>query len=175
MFPRKAGPCGRAIYSLLIKRRIPTILKLMKIISGGQTGVDRAAIDAARALKVEYGGSVPKGRIAEDGPIPMEYVHLRELETDLYEARTERNVMDADATLIFTMGALAGGTAATKEFARIHGKPHMVVELEGRPDDEVVARVRGWLAETRPSILNVAGPRESNAPGIYGRALFPID
>jgi hypothetical protein len=144
----------------------------MKIISGGQTGVDRAALDAARALKMEYGGSVPKGRKAEDGPIPVEYAHLKELEASRYEARTEMNVIDAAATLIFAMGALQGGTAITAGFARRYGKPCLVLDLAGLRDEEAIIRVRAWLSETRPEILNVAGPRESNAPGIYGRVLF---
>ena len=160
---------------LLIKKGIPIMLTIMKtamkIISGGQTGVDRAALDAARALRMEYGGFVPKGRKAEDGPIPMEYGHLKELETDRYEARTERNVIEAAATLIFAMGALQGGTAITAGFARRYGKPCLVLDLMELTDEEAAARAGAWLSETRPEVLNVAGPRESNAPGIYGRVL----
>ena len=142
----------------------------LKIISGGQTGVDRAALDAAMALNLSYGGAVPKGRKAEDGPIHRKYAFLRELPTERYDVRTERNVCDGDATLILTIGKPKGGTAYTAACARMQGKPHLLVDLGEKTDEEIVERVKDWLAQTRPTILNVAGPRASQAPGIYDRA-----
>ena len=141
----------------------------MKIISGAQTGVDRAALDAAIELGIEYGGSIPKGRLAEDGPIDKKYFDLVELEAASYSIRTEKNVKDADATLIFTVGRLTGGTAFTKDYARKHHKPHLVIDLEDKEDMDVVLQIREWLSNNQPEILNIAGPRESMVPGIYQR------
>lgn len=134
----------------------------MKIISGGQTGVDRGALDAAVALGLEHGGWCPRGRLAEDGRIPRHY-RLRETETSDYPERTERNVLDSDATLILCRGSLSGGTELTRRLAKAHGRPCRVVDLEETPSVEPVRR---WLAEHRVSVLNVAGPRESQSPGI---------
>jgi len=132
-----------------------------RIVSGGQTGVDRGALDAAIALGIAHGGWCPKGRKAEDGVIPPEY-QLCENESPEYAARTERNVLESDATLILCRGEPTGGTALTLVFAQRHGRPHLVVDL-GRAS---AAQVRRWLARVRPATLNVAGPRESSAPGI---------
>ena len=138
----------------------------MKILSGGQTGVDRAALDVALALGVPCGGWCPQGRRAEDGPIAPHYP-LTETESPEYEDRTERNVVDADATLILTRGQLHGGTNLTARMARRHGRPLLVVD----PDDpDAVATIGTWLRRLRVATLNVAGPRESNAPGIYADA-----
>lgn len=136
-----------------------------KIVSGGQTGVDRAALDVAAELGLEHGGWCPRGRRAEDGRIPARYA-LRETEDARYAVRTERNVLDSDATLVLNEGPLAGGTALTVEFARRHGRPHFVVDLS-EPDP---GALRGWLEEVRPRVLNVAGPRESKRPGVGERA-----
>ncbi|HTZ18523.1 MAG TPA: putative molybdenum carrier protein [Dissulfurispiraceae bacterium] len=143
----------------------------MKIISGGQTGVDRAALDAAIGLGIEYGGSVAKGRIAEDGPIDRKYGNLVELEAVNYSARTEKNVEDADATLIFTVGAPTEGTAFTLECAKKHGRDYLVIDLKEKDDATVITEIRKWLAGRLTQVLNVAGPRESKAPGIYERVL----
>ena len=137
-----------------------------KVLSGGQTGVDRAALDVSLGLGVSCGGWCPRGRRAEDGPIPTRYP-LRETESPAYPARTRLNVRDADATLVLTRGAPRGGTALTVELADQLGKPCMVVDLLGAPDP---VGVRVWLAEHRVATLNVAGPRESDNPGIYEQA-----
>jgi hypothetical protein len=144
----------------------------MKIISGCQTGVDRAAIDVAMEIGLDYGGSVPRGRKAEDGTIDKKYDKLTELETDRYESRTEKNVTDADATLIFTVGCPIGGTALTIEYAKKHGKQYLLIDLKNKPDNEVIELIQTWLSDNQPEILNVAGPRESSAPGIYERVFF---
>jgi hypothetical protein len=144
----------------------------MKIISGCQTGVDRAAIDVAIEIGLDYGGSVPNGRKAEDGTIDKKYDTLTELETDLYESRTEKNVTDADATLIFTIGNTTGGTAFTVECAKKHKKRYLLIDLSKKTDNEVMEVIQEWLSENQPEILNIAGPRESSAPGIYERVFF---
>ena len=142
-------------------------MPIRKIISGGQTGVDRAALDAALELGIPCGGWCPKGRIAEDGTIDPRYP-LQEPSSSSYPVRTERNVKDSDGTLVLTEGPPSGGTARTIEVARKHKKPYLVIDLtkDGSPDT-----VTKWVQANRIQILNVAGPRESKCPGIHGRAL----
>lgn len=142
----------------------------MKIISGGQTGADRAALDFAVAAGIEHGGFVPKGRWAEDGPLPDRYNLVETVSEDVNE-RTERNVRSADLTLILSHGPLTGGSLHTLECARLAGRPCMVVDLGGTDIDAAAAMVAAWLAEHRPASLNVAGPRTSDDPQIYGATL----
>jgi hypothetical protein len=141
----------------------PTAGRPHRIVSGGQTGVDRAALDVALELGIDCGGWCPKGRRAEDGPIPERYP-VRELGSERYEDRTERNVLDSDGTLILTCGELAGGTALTHEIALRRGRPALVVNLDDEPTPEPV---REWIASHGIATLNVAGPRESGRPGIH--------
>ena len=147
----------------------------LRIISGGQTGVDRAALDVALSLGLPCGGFCPSGRRAEDGPIPAIYP-LRELSSSRYEDRTERNVLAADATLVLTVGAPHGGTALTLQIARRRDRPSLIVRLEDSHGS--LDHTRGWLASRPVATLNVAGPRESSTPGVYAlasrylRALF---
>ena len=131
--------------------------------SGGQTGVDRAALDAAMAADVAVGGWCPQGRLAEDGPIPTHYP-LRETPTPVYAERTAWNVRDTDATLVLTRGTPTGGTVTTMEVARDLDKPLLVVDLS---ESWVTRPVTVWLRVHHVATLNVAGPRESTAPGIY--------
>jgi hypothetical protein len=113
------------------------------------------------AAGIPVGGYCPKGRKAEDGKIPERY-SLTELRSENYRVRTERNVIESDATLILTVGALTGGTALTVQFAEKHGRPYLVEVLDGDPDPILVAR---WLQEHHIRVLNVTGPRESRRPG----------
>src|SRR4051812_41989874 len=137
-----------------------------KIISGGQTGVDRAALDVALERGLPCGGWCPKGRRAEDGPLDPRYP-LEETPWARYPQRTEWNVRDSDGTLVLTCGAPDRGTALTVELATRRGKPLRVVDLLGPPDVEAV---RAWAREQQIGVLNVAGPRASSQPGIYERA-----
>ncbi|MEN6449261.1 MAG: putative molybdenum carrier protein [Thermoguttaceae bacterium] len=134
----------------------------MKIISGGQTGVDRAALDAAMELGIDHGGWCPRGRLAEDGRIPDRYL-LRETESAVYAVRTERNVVESDATLILYRGRVSGGTELTLRLARRYGRRYLAVDLDAKPD---AADARRWLDQNDVDTLNVAGPRESQSPGI---------
>ena len=137
-----------------------------KIVSGGQTGADRAALDVALELGIAIGGWVPRARRAEDGRVPERYEGLVETGSDAYEVRTERNVRDSDATLIITFGAPEGGTALTRRFALEFGKASLIVDLERSSIEEAVASIREWIAYTCPRVLNVAGPRLSKEPRI---------
>ena len=144
---------------------------LDKIISGGQTGVDRAALDVALALGLPVGGGCPKGRRAEDGIIPDRYPLTETPEPD-YETRTRRNVEDSDGTLILNLGTLDGGTALTARHARQIGKPCLIVALEAGIEP---AAFRAWLDLNQIAVLNVAGPRESKRPGVYAAAVRGLE
>jgi hypothetical protein len=147
------------------------------IVSGGQTGADRAALDFAIAQGYTHGGWAPRGRQAEDGPIPLKY-QLTALATGGYRHRTHRNVAGSDGTLILNLGDLAGGSLLTQAFARRMGKPLLVVPLDVGVTRETVVGVLAWLREHKIQTLNVAGPRESQRPGIYwltGELLMAID
>lgn len=136
------------------------------LISGGQTGADRAVLDFAIRHACPHGGWAPAGRLAEDGPIPRRY-QLTELAQGGYRQRMRRNVADSDATLVFNLGALEGGTWATVDTARRLGRPHRVVPLDtGVSDDEALA-VLGWLRQRPAGCLNMAGPREGKRPGVH--------
>jgi len=137
-----------------------------KVISGGQTGVDRAALDVALALAIPCGGWCPKGRLAEDGAIPKRYP-LTETASADYDQRTRLNVRDSEATLILNSGPLAGGTLRTLELARDTARPCFVVDLDPPPAPDAAA---AWLEQVRPRVLNVAGPRESKRPGVHDAA-----
>ena len=139
---------------------------MLKVVSGGQTGVDRAALDAARALGLPSGGWCPRGRKAEDGAIPTEYP-LRETPGEDYAERTEWNVRDANATLVLTRGQPSPGTALTIELARRVERPLLVLDLRDDPDPGAVAR---FVRDREVGVLNVAGPRESQSPGIGEQA-----
>ncbi|HRX70986.1 MAG: putative molybdenum carrier protein [Candidatus Competibacteraceae bacterium] len=141
-------------------------LKVQKIISGGQTGVDRAALDVALALGLDVGGWCPKGRRAEDGRIPDRYPLTETAEMD-YETRTRRNIEDSDGTLILNRGKMEGGTALTADLARQIGKPCLIVALEEGIEP---ATFQDWLVANSITVLNVAGPRESKRPGMYDAA-----
>lgn len=140
---------------------------LKKVVSGGQTGVDRAALDAALELKIPCGGWCPKGRLAEDGPLPARYP-LTETPTPEYAQRTEWNVRDSDGTLVLTFGEPTGGTAQTVDVAKRLKKPHLILDLTESPSAQ---GVHAWALAHAIVVLNVAGPRESKCPGIYARAL----
>ena len=139
---------------------------IAKLISGGQTGVDRAALDVALAAGLHIGGWCPKGRLAEDGMIPLRYP-LQETPSPQYAQRTRWNVRDTDGTLILTCNEPTGGTALTIHTAQRLHKPYRVIDLTTKPDPRDVA---SWISHMDITILNVAGPRESLCPGVYQKA-----
>jgi predicted Rossmann-fold nucleotide-binding protein len=137
-----------------------------KIISGGQTGVDRAALDVAMELGIPCGGWCPQGRRAEDGRIPDSYP-LQEASSPDYPVRTRLNVEDSDGTLILSRGSPQGGTALTLKLARKLNKPFLLVDLDREADP---FRVWQWIKKNHVRVLNVAGPREGESAGIFEKA-----
>jgi len=137
-----------------------------RIVSGGQTGADRAALDVALALGLEVGGFVPRGRVAEDGAIPERYPNLVETASDDPAVRTARNVQASDATLILSHGPLSGGSLFTHQEAVRVRKPTLHLDLDALSVAAAAARLREWLRAVRPRTLNVAGPRASEDPAI---------
>jgi len=141
-------------------------MSTLKIYSGGQSGVDRAALDAAISLNIKHGGWCPNGRKAEDGTIDSLYL-LTETDSSDYLVRTQLNVRDSDATLILYTGILEGGTEYTYKYAKKIKKPILLFNINTRPD---LKNVLDWMFEYKISVLNIAGPRESKNPGIYIKA-----
>ena len=141
-------------------------MKPIRIISGGQTGVDRAALDVALRLNLDCEGFCPAGRLAEDGPIDKRYP-LQETESADPAVRTELNVRDSDATLIISPTALQGGTALAQQTAAALGRPCLVIDPA---DSDAAWKAAAWLDKHDIRILNIAGPRESESPGINDSA-----
>lgn len=152
----------------------------MKIVSGGQTGADRGGLDAATEAGVRHGGWCPKGRKAEDGVIPAKY-RLTEMESASYVARTEANVVDSDCTVVFTYGKPTGGSKKTAKFAAKHSRPCLWVNLDTMSDQWAAEAILDWITPNLPllkrgkltpppnPVVNIAGSRESKAPGIQQR------
>lgn len=152
-------------------------MSITKIVSGGQTGADRAGLDVALWHDFPHGGWCPKGRKVEDGPIAAQH-QLKESPSPSYLQRTEWNVRDTDGTIVFTLAReLTGGSKLTAEFARKHSKPFLHISRGGCYQPEV--EIQGFIAEHGIRVLNIAGSRESKEPGIHewtkgvlDRALF---
>ena len=139
---------------------------IKKIISGGQTGADRAALDAVIKLGIPHGGWIPKGRITEEGPLPEGY-QMREMPTESYAARTEQNVIDSEGTLVICRGKPTDGTDYTREMALKHKKQLLHVDLNRTTSFDAASLINSWIKLHRIKILNVAGPRESKDTNVY--------
>lgn len=139
-------------------------MPVQRIISGGQTGVDRTALDVALGLGLPCGGWCPAGRRAEDGPIPRRYP-LEETPSQEYPQRTRWNVRDSDATLLLHAGTLGSGSEFTARLAREMQRPLLEVNVT-RQSATAVRKIREWILQEKISVLNVAGPRESTTPGV---------
>ncbi len=139
---------------------------IKKIVTGGQTGADAAALDAAIELNIPHGGWIPKGRKTETGPLCNKY-QLQEMPTGSYKKRTEQNVIDSDGTVIFSHGRLSDGSLKTYNYAKKHNKPCLHLDMTRFSVDEAVKEILHWIEENSLQVLNVAGPRESKDPEIY--------
>jgi hypothetical protein len=146
------------------------LIQKLKIVSGGQSGVDRAALDFALENGFNCGGWCPKGRLAEDGPIHARYP-LRETGSPDYRVRTKANVQDSDATLILYADKIGNGTLLTRQIANNLKKPCLLLCLNGEVHPEKCAELLSWLNANKIKTLNIAGPRESSNPGIYTETL----
>ncbi len=162
-----APPAVRDLAFVHVARR-PSVVELdvlEKIISGGQTGADRAALDFAIANGIAHGGWCPRGRLAEDGTIPDHY-QLRETPGSDYAERTEWNVRDSAGTVIFSIAAaLGGGSKLTAELAQHYRKPSLHLSRE-RDGKDAARKLFDFLARREVKTLNVAGPRESQEPAV---------
>lgn len=139
---------------------------ITKIVSGGQTGADRGALDAAIAAGMSYGGWLPKGRKTEEGPLPDQYA-LQEMESSDYRRRTRQNVIDSDGTLIFSHGALTGGSLLTEQLAKKLGRPNLHINCDCYSEMEAIQKIAQWVQDNDVRVLNVAGPRASGDSLIY--------
>jgi len=146
---------------------------IKKIISGGQTGADQAALDAAIKWNIPHGGWIPKGRLTEAGRLSDRY-RMQEMPTDSYASRTEQNVIDSDGALIISHGPLTDGSKHTKEMALKHNKPCLHIDLNETDVSNAARLVHAWITKTKIQILNVAGPRASNDPSIYQTTLHVV-
>ena len=152
-------------------------LSVSRIVSGGQTGVDRAALDVAIFLEIPHGGWCPRGRKAEDGSISNVY-QLTETRSSSYVVRTEKNVAESDGTLILYRNSMSRGTALTASFTRRHVRPCLAIDIAAMQYsnsyedwiEKKVAEIHNWLMQEAIETLNVAGPRESSASGITADA-----
>lgn len=144
-------------------------MKIHKIISGGQTGVDRAALDFALENKIAVGGFVPKNRCAEDGKISSSYPNLIETKTENPAERTELNIINSDATLIFSHGALRGGSLLTQKFAEKYRKSFLHVDFLVLAFEEAIENSHLWLDSINCEVLNIAGSRSSEDAEIYAK------
>ncbi len=145
---------------------------IKKIISGGQTGADQAALDAAIKLDIPHGGWIPRGRLTENGPLPEKY-GLRETRSSSYPERTEKNVQQADGTVIISRGPLTGGSEYTRQMAVKHARPWLHINLEKTSAFQAASAINEWIKLNKIETLNVAGPRASKDPKIY-REVFGI-
>jgi len=143
--------------------------KVDKVVSGGQTGADRAALDFALENGIDHSGYVPAGRIAEDGPVAAKYGGLTETASTDPAERTRLNVLSSDGTIVVTQGPLAGGTLMTAEYARSMKKPLLHIDLLIDDQETAAAKAREWLRLTECRIVNIAGPRASEDADIYGK------
>jgi hypothetical protein len=131
-----------------------------KIISGGQTGADRAALDVSIELGISHGGWISKGRLTENGPLPDQY-QLREMPTESYPRRTEENVIASDGTLIISHGKLMGASALSRKLAGKYGRPCLHTDLRKMSAFEAAEKINTWIKKHGIKVLNVAGPRAS--------------
>jgi hypothetical protein len=146
----------------------------VKIISGGQTGVDRVALDVALKLGIECGGWCPAGRLDELGRIPDQYP-LQELEVGGFTERTSQNVQDSDGTIIIYPGKLSGGTEQTIRFCVEEQRPHQLIDASKISAGDAAKLIADFVRKHKIEVLNVAGPRQSEWPEGYDYASHALE
>ena len=147
---------------------------LKKIISGGQTGAEQAALDAAIKYRLPHGGWIQKGRKTEDGILPYEY-KLKELKSGAYPNYTERNVINSDGTLIISHGKLKGGSSLPRRLAKKYNRQFLHISLDETPAFIAPSKINNWIIEYDIEILNVTGSRASKDPNIYEVVKYIIE
>ncbi len=145
-----------------------------KIISGGQTGADQAALDAAIKLGIPHGGWIPKGRMTENGPLPDKY-DLIEMQTTSYPERTKKNIKESDGILILSHGRLTGGSEYTKKWALKYRKPILHIDLFSIAPFDATVLINDWIVDQDIKVMSVAGPRASKDSKIYQSTLDIIE
>lgn len=176
MFLKPLPGCRDASFAIILNVlliRDSDQMAIAKIVSGGQTGVDRGALAAALHLGFPYGGMIPSGRKAEDGIVPLEFTAMTESDSEDYRFRTRWNAEHSDATLILSFSPmLEGGTQRTRQYCMNARKPYFVDNPSSPALSKGSPKVVDWLTKVCkknggvPIVLNVAGPRESKCPGI---------
>jgi len=137
-----------------------------KIVSGGQTGADQAALDVALELDMPHGGWIEKGRKTENGILPEKY-KLKEMATSDYYKPAEQTVVDSDGILIISHGKLKNGSAITLKLAKKHHRPWLHIDLNAMNAFKATKTVNSWIVQYNVKVLNVAGPQASKDPDIY--------
>ncbi len=145
-----------------------------KIISGGQTGADQAGLDVAIKHNISHGGSIPKGRMTEDGVLDLKY-NLEEMSTKSYPKRTEKNVLDSDGTVILTHGKLTGGSLLTRKKVIQHDTTVLHLDMGKVDIDKAVGQLKAFIDENEIEVLNVAGSRASKDSEIYGKTFEVVE
>lgn len=141
----------------------------MKVISGAQNGVDRAALDAAMQVGLDWGGYIPKGRICEGGRVPDKYDRLEETCSSGYKGRTVKNIAAAQATLVIYFKKLSGGTLFTASMVEKAGKPILKINLAYKKREKAKEEILKWIRDNQIEILNVAGPRASKIRSAHSK------
>ncbi|MFC1896233.1 putative molybdenum carrier protein [Thermodesulfobacteriota bacterium] len=154
------------------KERRQAAVTLKKIVSGGQTGAQRAALDVAIGMSIPHGGWAPKARKAEDGPVPDKYL-VSETASYGYKNCAERKMIDSDGTVIVSHGRLAGVSHHTWVVMKRYNKPRLHLDMNSLSVDDAAEKLRSWLKWNRIEVLNIAGHRESRDAGIY-QAVFRV-
>jgi hypothetical protein len=149
-------------------------VKTLKIISGGQTGVDRAALDLALEHGIKCGGWCPAGRVDEFGKIPDKYP-VHELPAGGFTERTLQNVKDSDGTVVIYPGELRGGTEQTVRFCVELGQPYQLIDASKVAARDAATSIADFVRENSIGVLNVAGPRQSEWPEGYGYTSRVLD
>jgi len=150
------------------------VARQVKIISGGQTGIDRAALDVALAHGIDCGGWCPAGRLDEFGRIPDRYP-VRELGGGGFTERTLQNVKDSDGTIIVYPGKLSGGTEQTVRFSVEQQRPHQLIDASKVSVEEAAKLISDFVRKSKISVLNIAGPRQSEWPEGYDYATRALE